>query len=182
MLAEAAAGAGDDGDLAREIEEIVARNWIWHWRDFARVALGVLSWSQNHFQQTCFAGVKAFEPCGAVFERGNLRDERFHLDRAGREEFDGLRVFAGGGAGALEANLAADDFLEMNFYFGSEIADESDGAAFADGIDAVGDRFSAANGFEDDVHTVAVGEFQNLLREIRFRIENFSGAEIFRHF
>ena len=31
MLAEAAAGAGDDGDLAGEIEEVVAGNGIWHW-------------------------------------------------------------------------------------------------------------------------------------------------------
>ena len=126
--------------------------------------------------------MKAVEPCGAVFERRDLRDERLHFDGAGREKFDGLRVFAGGGAGALQANLAADYFLQMDFYFGGEVADERDGAAFADGVDAVGDGFGAADGFEDGVDAVAVREFENLLREIRFRVEDFGGAEIFRHF
>ncbi len=72
--------------------------------------------------------------------------------------------------------------MQMNFYFGGEVADEGDGATFAGGIDAVGDRFGAANGFEDGVNTVAIREFENLLREIRFRIKNFGGAEILRHF
>ena len=82
----------------------------------------------------------------------------------------------------MEANLAADHFLQMDFYFGGEVSDESYGAAFADGVNAVGDGFGAADGFEHGVDAVAIGEFENLLREIRFRIEDFSGAEIFCHF
>src|SRR5580704_15208640 len=95
---------------------------------------------------------------------------------------NGLWVFAGRGAGALEANLAADDFLQMDFDLGGEVPDESDGTAFANGVDAVGDGFGAANGFEDGVNAVAVGEIENLLCEVRFRIEDFRGAEIFCHF
>ena len=147
------------------------------WRE-----LSVLSWSKDYFQQAGFAGVKAIEPCGTVFERCDLGDERLHFDSARRNQMNGLWVFAGRGAGALEANLAADNFLQMDFYFGGEIADQSDGTAFADGVDAVGDGFGAADGFEDGVNAVAVGEIENLLCEVRFRIEDFRGAEIFCHF
>ena len=128
--------------------------------------LRVLSWSEDHFQQACFARVEALEPCWTIFEWRDLRDERFYFDRAGREKFDGLWVFAGGGAGALKANLAADYFLQMDFHFGGEVADESDGATFADRVDAVGYGVGAANGFEHNVDAVAVCELQNLLCEI----------------
>jgi len=126
--------------------------------------------------------VKAVEPRGSIFEWGDLRNERFYLDRAGGEKFDGLGIFAGGGTGTLQSNLTADHFLQVDFYFGSEIADKSHGAAFADGVDAVGYSFSATDSFEDGVYADVVGEFENLLREIRFCVEDFSGAEIFRHF
>ena len=82
----------------------------------------------------------------------------------------------------MQANLAADYFLQMDFYFGGEVADERDGATFADGIDAVSDGFGAADGFEDGVDAVAVGELEDLRSEIGFRIENLGGAEIFCHF
>ena len=68
----------------------------------------------------------------------------------------------------MEANLAAHHFLQVDFYFGGEVADESDGAAFADGVDAVGDGFGAADGFEDGVYAVSVCELEDLCGEIRF--------------
>ena len=40
-------------------------------------------------------------------------------------------IFAGGGAGALQANLAADDFLQRELDLGRDVADQSDGAALA---------------------------------------------------
>ena len=49
------------------------------------------SWSQNYFHQIRFAGVETLEPCGPLVERGDGGDQRLHLNRAGREEFDGLR-------------------------------------------------------------------------------------------
>ena len=82
----------------------------------------------------------------------------------------------------MQANLATDNFLQMDFYFGGEIADERDRAAFADGVDAVGDGFGAADGFEDGVYAVSVCELENLLSEIGFGIEDFGGAEFLRHF
>ena len=82
----------------------------------------------------------------------------------------------------MQADLAADYFLQTDCYFGGEVADEGDGAALSDGVDAVGDGFGAADGFEDGVDTISICELENLLREIRFRIEDFSGAEIFCHF
>ena len=66
----------------------------------------------------------------------------------------------------MQADLTADYFLQMDFYFWGEVTDECDGATFADGVDAVGDGLGAADGFEDDVDAVSVCEFENLGCEI----------------
>src|SRR5579871_3052829 len=180
MLAETAAGARDDGDLAGKIEEVVAGCGVWHLLA-RRSRLGAFSWSENNLQQARFTGVETVEPRGTVFEGGDLRDQRLHLDGAGRKKFNGLRIFAGGGTGTLQSDLTTDHLLQMDFYFGGEVADECNGAAFADGVNAVGDGLGAADGFEDGVDAVAVGELENLLCEVGFRVEDFRGAEIFRH-
>ena len=60
-LAEAAAGAGDNGYLAGEIEEFVGG--VWAHDAFPR--------GQNHLYQIRFAGVQTREPCGASVERSN---------------------------------------------------------------------------------------------------------------
>jgi hypothetical protein len=179
MLAEAAAGAGDDGNLASEIEKIFTGSGIGH---FFVAHLCAFSRSENHFQQARFAGVKAVKPYGAVFQWNDLRNQRFYVDGARREKFDRLRIFTGGSAGALQTNLTAHYLLQMDFDFGGEITHERDGAAFADGVDAVGDGFGASDGFENGVYANVVGELEDLRGEIRFRVEDFGGAEIFRHF
>ena len=66
----------------------------------------------------------------------------------------------------------------MDFYFGGEVADERDSAPFADGVDAVGDGFGAADGFENGVNAIAIGELENLLCEVRFRIEDLDRKSV----
>ncbi len=126
--------------------------------------------------------MEAVEPRGTVFERRDLRDEWLYADRARGKKFDGFRILTRRSTRTLQANLATDYFLQMDSYFGGEIADESDGAAFANGVDAVSDGFGAADGFENGVNADVVGEFENLRGEIRFGVEDFGGAEIFCHF
>lgn len=70
----------------------------------------------------------------------------------------------------------------MDFDLGRNVADQSDGTALSNRVDTRGNRFGAAYGFEDYVYSCAVGEFENLRREIGFGIENPGSAEIFGHF
>ena len=90
---------------------------------------------QYHLHQIRFVIVEAVEPGGAFGKRRDGGDERGDFDDALRHQVDALRVFAVGGAGALEADLAGDDVLQRDFDVGREVADERDGAAFADGLD-----------------------------------------------
>jgi len=96
------------------------------------------------------------------------------LDCAGGEEFDGAGIFAGRCAGALQADLARDDFLQREIDVRSDVSDEDDGAAFAGGVDGSDDGFGPADTFEGDVDALIVGELENL------RLENFVGEQSFR--
>ncbi len=60
----------------------------------------------NHLHHSGFAFVEAVEPCGALFERGNGRDDFVDLDVLAGEEVDAGGDFAGGSTGPLETELA----------------------------------------------------------------------------
>jgi hypothetical protein len=78
----------------------------------------------------------------------------------------------------LQANLASDDFLQRERDARRDISDENDGTAFADGVDGGGDGFISADGFESDVDTLAVGEFEKSCVELVIRNENFGGTKL----
>src|SRR5205085_11679056 len=98
----------------------------------------------------------------AFFEWGDGGDERCDLNLAAADELDGLRVLAGRGGAALKADLARDDLLQRDGDFGRDVADQRDGAAFADRVDAGGDGLGGADGFEDDVDATAIGGAEDL--------------------
>ena len=123
--------------------------------------------------------MEAGEPRGAFFEWGNGGDERLDLDCAAGHQFDGAGIFAGRGAGALQANLAGDNFLQREIYVGSDVADEDDRAAFASGVDGGGNGFGAADAFQGDVDALIAGEPENLRLESFVGEESFAGAELF---
>src|SRR4029077_9412942 len=95
---------------------------------------------------------------------------------------DGLRIFAGGGAGALQADLARDDFLEREGYVGGDVADEDDGAALASCVDRSGDGFVAADTFESDVNSFVVGALENCGEQGIPREKTFGCAEFASEF
>ena len=91
--------------------------------------------------------VEAVEPTGGVLERGAGADHRVDVDLAARKERDAGWIFAGTGAGALEADLAGDDGLQRKLDLGGDVADLGHGAAFADRGDGGLDRVGCAYGF-----------------------------------
>ncbi len=100
------------------------------------------------------------------------------MNRAACEEFDGARVFAGGSARTLQADLASDDFLQRKGDFRRDIANERDRATFADAVDGGGDGFVAAHSFNGQVHTGAGGAIADVGGEIRIGEEGFRGAGV----
>ena len=123
-------------------------------------------------------GVEAFEPGGSFGEGRDGGDEGVDADFSGGHEVHGFGVLAGGGAGALQADLAGDDFLEGEGDLGGDVADEGDGSAFADAVDACGDGFVSAYGFEDAVDAAAGGEGEDFFGEGGAGgEEDFVGAE-----
>lgn len=123
--------------------------------------------------------MEAREPLRAFGERDDSGDQRLHLNGAGCNEFDGAGVFACRGTGTLEADLAGNDFLQRERDFGRNVADEDDGAAFADGVDCDGDGLRTANGFDGNIHAVAGGQLENAGGEILAGGENFRCADLF---
>ncbi len=119
-----------------------------------------LSGLQDDFHEAGFVVVEAFEPGGAIFQRGGGGDEGFDVDFAAGHHVEADGVFAGGGAGAEEGDFAGDDGLEWELDMWRGVADEDDGAAFADGGEGGFDRGVGADGFEGDVGAAVVGEFE----------------------
>jgi uncharacterized oxidoreductase len=126
--------------------------------------------------------VQAFEPRGTVIERCYGGDQRFYLDRTRSQQLNRFRIFARGGAGALQANLTADDFLERKGDLRRDVADQRDSAAFANAVDRGGDGFRSSHSFEGNVDANSVGEFQDLRDEIGFGGEGFGRTEFLGHF
>ena len=82
ILAEAAAGTGDQGDLAGEVEERV------------RSCFGLRPRGENDLHQIWLMRVKALEPARAFCERRDGGDEGLDLNHSAADEVDGLRIFS----------------------------------------------------------------------------------------
>ena len=96
ILSESAAGSGDESDLAGEIEEWVAHCLTSLAPRGSRtifIRLGSRECSRSNHDAPCF-------------ERSDGGDQRRNLDLAVGDQLDGLRVLAGGGAGALQPDLS----------------------------------------------------------------------------
>ena len=106
--------------------------------------------------------MEALEPAWTFFERRDGGDKRLHLNFSGGHPFDGLGIFTGGGARALQAYLPGDDFLQGQIHVGRNVADKDDGSAFARGVNRGGDGFVAADTFDRSVNTFVMGELQNV--------------------
>ena len=88
----------------------------------------------------------------------------------------------GRSAGALQADLTRNDFLQRQIYVGGDVANEDDSSAFAGGVDGGGDGFSAADTFKRNVYALIGGELQNLRKQIFAGEERFCGTELFGEF
>lgn len=138
------------------------------------------SWSEDDFHQVGLAGVEALKRLRAILERSNGTDERLYLDGAAGKQLDGLRVFSGGGAGTLNANLASDSFLQRKSHFRSDVADERDGPALADGVDRGANGCVYADGFKGEVDAGAFGALENFGDQfVAGSVERLGGADFF---
>ena len=129
ILAEAAARAGDDGDLAGEIERAELASLMRH---ALRIATG--SRLEHDFHQIRFLAVKAVEPRGPSSSGANaVMSGATEIARAMQSIACGYSPR--GRARALQANLARHHFLQRQLDFGRDVADQRHRAAFAHAVD-----------------------------------------------
>jgi hypothetical protein len=79
--------------------------------------------AQDYFHQARFVAVETVEPGGAFLKGGDGADQRVHFDGAAGHQVDTGGVFAVGGAGALETDLAGDYRLQREIDIGGDVAD-----------------------------------------------------------
>ena len=126
--------------------------------------------------------MQPMEPLGAIGEIGGGGDEGLDFNGAGCNGLDGIVVFSGGGAASVNTEFAGDDCLERKGDFGFQIADASDAAAFADGVDRDLDGGAETDDFHGDVGAVGVtDEFTDFSGDIVSGDEGVVGSELERH-
>lgn len=111
---------------------------------------------EDDFEESFAVVGEAGEPCRAIGEGDAGAGERVDADGAVLDALDGFRIFTGAGAGAVDGDLAGDDFLEREGDGGLEVSDEDDGSAFADAADGEVDGGGCADDFEGDGEAIGV--------------------------
>ena len=118
--------------------------------------------SEDNFHQIRFVRIEPLKPLRAIFERRNRSDERFYFDGAAGQKLNGLGIFPGGGAGALDANLASHCFLQWQRHFRGDVSNQSNGSTFAHGMDGGADGGINADSFNSNVDACAVCAAEDL--------------------
>jgi len=121
--------------------------------------------------------MEALEPAGAFFEWCDGGDERLYLNFSGRHPFDSLWIFSGRSAGALQANLPRDDFLQRQIHVLLNIPNENHSSAFADCVNRSGDGFVTTDTLDGDIHAFVAGAIENFLQQRIIGQKSFSSAE-----
>jgi len=111
---------------------------------------------EDDFEEAFAVVGEAGEPGSAIGEGDAGAGERVNADGAVADALDGFRVFTRAGAGAVDGDLAGDDFLEREGDGGLEVSDEDYGAAFADAADGEVDGSGCADDFEGNGEAIGV--------------------------
>ena len=158
VLAEAAAGAGDEGDLAGEIEEMLAHALLR--LRFATVSRGV----EDDLHQVRLARVEALEPLRAVFQRSDGGDQRLHLDRAVGDQSMACGYSPDEAQEPCRRICRVTTFCRWKFTSGVMLPTSVTVPPLRTQSIAVAMVSVAAHGFEHDVDAVAAGECLRISR------------------
>src|SRR5580704_9782970 len=120
---------------------------------------------QHDLHQVGLMVIQALEPLRSVFERSHSGNQGLHLDLATRHQVDGFGIFARRRSAPLQPDLARYDFLQRQFYFRRDVADQGDGAALAHAVNGGCDGFVPAHGFKHNIGAHPAGLLQYFLRE-----------------
>ncbi len=135
---------------------------------------------EEDFEEAGFAAVKALKPVGALFERGDGRDERGDIDVPAAQGVEAGGILAAGGAGTEDGDFARDAKLQREFDRRVDVADERDGAALAGGADGQVDGGGDAHRLENRVGPAAVCQIDYFAEGVGLGgIDGGGGAEFF---
>ncbi len=126
--------------------------------------------------------MQSVKPLGSVGEIGDGGNEGFDFDGSGGDSLDGIGVLSGGGTATVDAQLPGDDCLEGEGDFGFEVADATDAAAFADGVDRDLDGGTESDDLHRDVGAIRIAdEFADLGGHVVAGNEGVIGSELAGH-